>query len=133
MGIPHTHRPAVIREVKEWKRALWREVKSGDRLEDKFQALKILIEKISDHYEKGRPLVSFKPTLQGGTHNPATHEIIIGKELSIITALHELAHFLFGADEEKACRWSVWLFKKTFPKAFSQLEWEGHLLRRRKI
>lgn len=48
--------------------------------------------------------------------------------LSIVTALHETAHHLYGKSERMACRWSIWLFKKIFPDEFSKLQFQGHLL-----
>jgi hypothetical protein len=48
---------------------------------------------------------------------------------SIISALHELGHHLFGESELKACRFSVWLFKEAFPGSYAKLEWEGHMLK----
>lgn len=47
---------------------------------------------------------------------------------SIISTLHELAHHLFGDSETQACRWSIWLFRKTFKKQYNKLEWNGHML-----
>lgn len=47
---------------------------------------------------------------------------------SILSALHEAAHHLFGKSELKACRWSIKLFKTCFPGLFNKLHWKGHLL-----
>jgi len=47
---------------------------------------------------------------------------------SIISALHELGHHLFGSDELDACRYAIGLFKAGFPRAFEKLQWKGHLL-----
>ena len=47
---------------------------------------------------------------------------------SIISTLHETAHYLFGENELTACRWSIWLFKECFPKSFEKLEFKEHLL-----
>ena len=47
---------------------------------------------------------------------------------SIISALHETAHYLLGKSELKACRWSVWIFKEVFPIQYKKLEWKGHQL-----
>lgn len=52
------------------------------------------------------------------------------KNTSIITALHEVAHALFGADETKACSWSTKLFKIMFPEEYKKLHWEGHMLKK---
>jgi len=52
------------------------------------------------------------------------------KTLSIITALHETAHALYGADETIACSWSTKLFKEIFPEEYNKLHWEGHMLKK---
>jgi hypothetical protein len=57
-------------------------------------------------------------------------DIITLNNTSIISALHELGHWLLGDSELLACRWSVHLFKRIFPKAFARLHWEGHLLKK---
>jgi hypothetical protein len=50
------------------------------------------------------------------------------KHPSIISTLHETAHYLFGSSELKACRWSVHLFKECFPSEYKKLRWENHML-----
>lgn len=57
--------------------------------------------------------------------------IWLGDKPSIITTMHEFAHFKFDADEKFACRFSYWLFKACFPKLLENLEWKGHLLVRK--
>ena len=47
---------------------------------------------------------------------------------SIISALHELGHHLFGRSELEACRFSVGIFKKVFPEQYKKLVWERHML-----
>jgi hypothetical protein len=41
--------------------------------------------------------------------------------------LHEFAHAR-GADERQACRWSINLFKKCFPRSFARCRVIGHTL-----
>lgn len=130
MGTPHTHKPEVIKLVKSWKREYWKNVK-GESDEQKFIALKALLQRIaSEAYQ--RPVeVDYQPDVPSCCYHPQMNRITVNKSLSIISSLHELAHHLFGPSELKACRWSVWLFKKTFPKAYDQLEWRGHMLVKR--
>ena len=47
---------------------------------------------------------------------------------SIISALHELGHHLFGSSELTTCRWSYWLFATCFPGLLKKLTFKGHLL-----
>ena len=48
---------------------------------------------------------------------------------SILSTLHEIGHCLYGESELKACKFSVWLFKDVFPKAFQKLKWDDHMLK----
>lgn len=49
---------------------------------------------------------------------------------SIISALHEVGHVLFGVSEHSACAYSVKLFAEVFPKEYADLIWKGHLLKK---
>jgi hypothetical protein len=51
-------------------------------------------------------------------------------KLSVVSYLHEAAHAFFGRSERRACKWSVNLFKRTFPVLFSRCAQDGHTLRR---
>ena len=78
-----------------------------------------------------------KPTLHfghlaGGSsgssfYSPRDHHIVINGKLSVVTFLHEFAHAL-GFDERKACKWSINLFRKCFPRQYSRLIHVGHTL-----
>ena len=59
---------------------------------------------------------------------PATDTITLRGKLSVVTYLHEFGHAL-GRDEKGACRWSLNLFKRTFPILFAKCAQEGHVLR----
>ena len=61
-------------------------------------------------------------------YNPKTNTIYLKDPPSIITALHEFSHHLYGSSEIQACRWSTQLFIKTFPNLYKKLKWKGHLL-----
>ena len=55
--------------------------------------------------------------------------IIYAAEPSIVSALHELGHAVHQNDSElDACVFSVGLFMKCFPREYSRLSWQGHLL-----
>ena len=58
---------------------------------------------------------------------PAQRRIVLSGKLSVVTFLHEFAHAL-GMDEREACRWSVNLFRKSFPIQFGRLVQVGHTL-----
>ncbi len=124
---PPKHKREIIQLTKQWKKETWDEARQSNP-RGKFEAIKSLVDTIAFAYDK--PVtVEFTPDTPIGCHyTPADHTIVIDAHVSIISALHELAHHLFGASELKACRWSVWLFRKVFPKAYSQLIWNQHML-----
>jgi len=78
-----------------------------------------------------------KPTLTFGVLNggssgssyymPGEHRINLTGKLSVVTFLHEFGHAL-GMDEQDACKWSINLFRKCFPKQYSRLVHVGHTL-----
>jgi hypothetical protein len=71
-------------------------------------------------------------SLNGGSsgssyYNPSEHGITMTGKLSVVTFLHEFAHSL-GMDEQEACRWSINLFRRCFPRQYSRLVHVGHTL-----
>lgn len=60
---------------------------------------------------------------------PRLHSIVLRGRLSVVTTLHEFAHAL-GKDERAACRWSVNLFRRCFPRSWTRASFEGHMVRR---
>ena len=70
--------------------------------------------------------------LDGGStdlscYRPRDHRIVLVGKLSVITLLHEFGHAL-GYGEREACRWSINLFRKCFPRQYSNLIHVGHTL-----
>ena len=60
-------------------------------------------------------------------YHPTRHEIALSGRLSVVTYLHEFAHAC-GMDEQGACKWSINLFRRCFPKSFGRLVHRGHML-----
>jgi len=117
MAVEQKFKPEVLKAVKYWKKEWWKPTKND-------KSIYFLLTRLSQLYNK--PLcITNLPT--DSHYNHLTQTINL-HNTSVITALHEFAHHLFGSSELKACRWSVWLFKKTFPKSFSKLKWKGHML-----
>jgi hypothetical protein len=56
------------------------------------------------------------------------HVIVMRGRLSVVTFLHEFAHAL-GKGERGACRWSLNLFRRYFPRSFDQCQPDRHMLR----
>jgi len=126
---PFKHSKVIIDIVLEWKKD-WLKARNSGALKNpinKFNKLKDLLIDLAVEYN--RPLeVIYKPNAPTCNYNSDASTIIINESLSIISALHEFAHHINGTSETLACRWSVWLFKYTFPKAYSMLKYEGHVL-----
>lgn len=60
------------------------------------------------------------------------------ERMSVVSLLHEYSHHRQHcqrshdvADEREACSWSINLFRRIFPKSYSKLKHQGHLLVRR--
>lgn len=60
---------------------------------------------------------------------PAADRIVMSGRPSVVTYLHEFAHALWGASERQACRWSLNLFRRTFPRSWARLAFSGHVVR----
>jgi Zn-dependent peptidase ImmA (M78 family) len=101
--------------------------KTKTKTKEKFKALKTLLNNLAKIYKKELK-VEYEPTAPSCYYNPKEKTIYLNESLSIISTLHEFAHHLYGKSELTACRWSVSLFKKTFPLAYNKLHWNGHLL-----
>lgn len=118
-----TFKPEVLRTVREWKR----EYRGTRRSQD---AITALLSRLAACYAKPVNINYAEPTFIGDHYNPATRTITLTpSRLSVVTALHEMAHHLFGRSELKACRWSVHLFRRTFARSYAALDWDGHMLR----
>jgi hypothetical protein len=120
MNNPMKHKKEVIQTLKEFKKLPH---PNGITYEDLYGLLTCL----SSVYNKPLYITNIPPQ-QGCSYDPINKTIHLDNSNSIISALHEFGHHLYGSSETKACRWSVWLFKKVYPKAFTLLEWKGHLL-----
>jgi hypothetical protein len=67
----------------------------------------------------------------GSCYSRMGDAITLCGKLSVVTYLHEFAHAL-GRDERGACRWSINLFKRCFPRQFAKCQASGHTLVRRR-
>ena len=77
---------------------------------------------VAIHHEQGAGAAS-----GGSYYMPLRREIVLRGRLSVVTYLHEFAHAL-DKDERGACRWSLNLFKRYFPRSFARCRHEGHVL-----
>jgi hypothetical protein len=112
-----------IKMTKIWKETIWRMSKNT---EEKIKTIKILLQLLSQsHNIKTRTI--FKSKVPSACYSKKYNTIILNN-CSIISALHEMGHAIYGKSELKACSWSIKLFQKSFPIAFKKLTWKGHLL-----
>ena len=123
MNNPIPHKKEVLSFMKEWKK------KFSPKGYHTVQAIVDLLWGLNKVY--GRPNFRICPNDKRAYYDPKEHCIHLNN-LSIVTALHEFAHSVYGRSERHACRWSVWLFRKIFPAEFEKLEFKGHLLVRPK-
>ena len=122
-----THKIALLRAIKVWKKQVW--AVSRGSMEDKNRALESLVNTMADVYDKPCNF-TVNLRLPSPCYRTDSRTIVMNASASVISTMHEFAHHLFGHDETKACRWSVHLFRKTFPKAYAQLVWDRHTLRK---
>lgn len=118
MGIKY--KPAALRAVRRFARSKpWRGT-MGER-QRKFRRLHAAL---CDVYGV-HPVLTFSP-LAPAAYWPAADRINL-PALSVVTYLHEFAHAR-GADERQACRWSINLFRRLFPRSFARCRQVGHML-----
>jgi hypothetical protein len=58
----------------------------------------------------------------------SANAIVLRGRLSVVTYLHEFAHAR-GMNERQACAWSINLFRKCFPRSWSRVRFDGHMVR----
>ncbi len=114
--------------VKQWKKEHYN--RKWSKL-TKLQKLQELIT-LANSFKSYSPTITYAVTHgQYYCYKPYINQIEIGPEPSIMSTLHEVGHALLGTSELDACRFSVAIFQKVFPKEFNQLEWKGHMLIRK--
>lgn len=88
---------------------------------------------LADAYGVAEPKLVFGTVdaLDSGSscYIPGLNTIILRGRLSVVTFLHEWGHCLYGRSERKACQWSLNLFRRCFPRSWSRLRFDGHMVR----
>lgn len=92
----------------------------------KLVAIQDLIETLSKHYRVKAP--KFEQGAVWGYDEDSKTIISDVKNVSIISALHELGHHLFGRSELQASRFAIGIFATSFPKSYGNLKWRGSRL-----
>ena len=127
------YRRGVIAAVKAFKRSgPWR-----GSIEERKAKFHRLNEALSEAHGTPAPRLRFEridgsfsgasSCARRGDGRPAV--ITMRGRLSVVTFLHEFAHAL-GKNERGACRWSINLFRRVFPRQYARLQADGHVLRR---
>ena len=118
----------ALKFIKSWE-GNWKLSKNSEM--KKFESLQYMLKNLGNIYDK--PVrVKYIRENSSAYYNTGNRTIYLNKPLSIISALHEFAHHIFGNSELQACRWSISIFSKAFPKAYDKLQWKGHMLIKRK-
>ena len=120
--------PEVIKIIKNWKINFIKGWKYTP-IKMKLERLELLITEILEKTQKkNKKSLNLRLSNQY-KYNPTTKTLYQNKEKpSIVSALHELAHHIYGPSELTACQWSVWLFKECFPGLYKNLKWKKHTL-----
>jgi len=125
---PHIRlRPAALAALRKFARARpWR-----GNMEERLEKFQTLNRELSAAYGIEPPRLLLLGNGDGdstGSFYSPTNRTIVLTALSVVTYLHELAHAR-GMDERGACRWSVSIYARLWPKSFSHCRHEGHVLR----
>lgn len=125
------YKPAALRAVRSFARSRpW----SGS-LDERKEKFRRLNHDLADAYGIPEPELAFGSldgSHSGNSHYiPAFHRITLLGKLSVVTYLHEFAHSR-GMGERGACRWSINLFRRCFPRSFARLAHAGHMLVRQR-
>lgn len=108
----------IINVVLSWKKEFYKDWKNTP-IKEKKGRLKVLILAITViGFNK---LVIIEDGKEDSYRSDLTTIFLHKTNPTILAALHETAHFLFGRSELKACRWSLCLYKRCFPGSFKNL------------
>lgn len=116
-----------IEYFESWKNTYWRRARKHKKIEARIYALAWLINIMASFHQQ-KIEVSYRPDLGSACYDKSKNTVLLIND-SIISALHELAHAIYGTSELMACAWSVQLFRKIFPEAYKKLKWHGHQLK----
>lgn len=133
--MPRSNYPATVAEMigpvafrAETLEAVWAYARSKPWRGDGQAKMRVLHARLCEIYEVRVDLV-FDP-VRPACFSPSLRRIILPK-VSVVSYLHEFAHALFGSCERRACRWSINLFRRCFPRSFARCRQVGHTLQRR--
>lgn len=122
ISVPQSYPTAAIQALARFKRE---HKESQDAIGARFEGMKVLVAELAAAYNKPIPrLLSLNASIEAPStesyFSPQTGIVMVGR-LSLITLLHEFAHYLGMVDEDQARGWSLSLFKLVYPIAFNVL------------
>lgn len=122
------YRPAALAAVRRFARSKpWR-----GTIAERKEKFRRLNRELAEAYAIRRPRLIFRlrrlwPAVGNGCYCRMTHTIMLEGKLSVVTYLHEFGHAR-GFDERDACRFSINLFARCFPRSFARCQHQGHML-----
>jgi hypothetical protein len=122
-----TFNPNALRAVRAFRRSKpWRG--TVDERIAKFRTLNAALAAAYGIPEPDlRPCLIDSGVAGNGMYSPSNHLIVLAGKLSVVTFLHEFGHAR-GFGERGACRWSINLFRRMFPRSFARCEFRGHMV-----
>lgn len=115
-----TFRPAALAAVRQLARAKPWQGSPAERL----AKLQACLQSLAAAYDLPCPSLKVRVT---ACYLPHRNRIQLTSSLSVVTLLHEFAHAR-GFDERQACRWSLNLFRRCFPRSFAACRQVRHVL-----
>jgi hypothetical protein len=121
-------KPAALRAVRRFARSKpWQ-----GTLAERKAKFRRLNRQLAAAYGLPRPRLVFcrveeNAPLGNGSYRRANHTIALYGKLSVVTYLHEFGHAR-GYGERQACRWSINLFRRVFPRSFARCNQVGYVL-----
>jgi hypothetical protein len=123
------YKPAVLRAVKAFAKSK----PFTGTIAERQEKVRTLNDALAGAYEVPSPRLVFETDEQRDSGSscfvPASDTIILRGRMSVVSYLHEFAHFRFGRSERTACRLSINLFRRFFPRSFARCRFDGHMLR----
>jgi hypothetical protein len=119
-------KPDALRAIKRFRRSkAWR-----GTIEERLEKFRTLNRELAAAYGIREPVFRFSAApWSNGYYDPAEHAIGLIGSLSVVTFLHEFGHAR-GFGERGACRFSINLFRRLFPRSYARCQHSGHTLRR---
>jgi hypothetical protein len=118
--------PKDITIFQQWKESYFKGW-SRKTIEEKRTQLENLIKKLTKNHDKETRILWVQ---KWSVSINDSNRTMFGGNPSIISALHEIGHVIYGSRELDACTYSTKMFQTVMPKQYEKLIWDGHLLKK---